>query len=74
MVVSSWTGRSIRRYRHHGQSLAFLLTEDECRFTKLVYLPEGKPIIDTVWDETMKEYEFAGAREILNKCKPKDNA
>jgi hypothetical protein len=47
---------------------------DECRFTKLVYLPEGKPIIDTLWDETMAEYEFAGARDILNTCKQKDNA
>lgn len=74
MVVSSWTGRSIRKYRYDRQSLAFLLTMDECRFTKLVYLPEGKPIIDTLWDETMAEYAFAGAPDILNKCKKKDNA
>ncbi|OKL57911.1 hypothetical protein UA08_06444 [Talaromyces atroroseus] len=38
-------------------------------FTKLVYLPEGKPIMDILWEDTMAELEFAGARQILEKCK-----
>lgn len=25
--------------------------------------------MDTLWEETMAEFEFAGAREILEKCK-----
>ncbi|KAK9427655.1 hypothetical protein V1505DRAFT_21256 [Lipomyces doorenjongii] len=38
-------------------------------FTKLVYLPEGRLIMDAHWEETMVEFEFAGVREILKKCK-----
>ncbi|KAH8889178.1 NAD(P)-binding protein [Thozetella sp. PMI_491] len=34
-------------------------------FTPLVYLPEGKPIMDALWEETLEEFEFAGARGIL---------
>ncbi|CAG9951067.1 unnamed protein product [Clonostachys rosea f. rosea IK726] len=61
----------IKGKESHG---CFLLDWEIHPFTKLVYLPEGKPIIDTLWDETMAEYEFAGARDILNTCKQKDNA
>lgn len=35
------------------------------RFAKLVYLPEGKEVMDVVWEETLAEFQFAGAREIL---------
>ncbi|KAH8671616.1 hypothetical protein BX600DRAFT_480579 [Xylariales sp. PMI_506] len=35
-------------------------------FTKLVYLPEGQPLMDTLWEETLTEFDFAGARGILN--------
>jgi hypothetical protein len=31
----------------------------------MVYDAGSKPIIDRLWDETMKEYEFAGAESIL---------
>jgi hypothetical protein len=34
-----------------------------------VYKPEGIPIMDALWEETMAELEFAGARQILEKLK-----
>ncbi|EON99393.1 putative short-chain dehydrogenase reductase family protein [Phaeoacremonium minimum UCRPA7] len=40
-------------------------------FTQLVYLPEGQAIIDSIWAETMDEFEFVGARAILEKFKGK---
>ncbi|KAJ9217534.1 hypothetical protein DTO166G4_716 [Paecilomyces variotii] len=43
-------------------------------FTKIVYLSEAKPLMDTLWEETMAEFEFAGAREILEKCKKGEDA
>jgi len=35
------------------------------RFINLVYTPEGEKLKDTLWEETMAELEFAGARGIL---------
>jgi hypothetical protein len=35
-------------------------------FTALLYEPNGKAVIDRLWDETMEELAFAGPLEILN--------
>ncbi|CRG88991.1 carboxymethylenebutenolidase [Talaromyces islandicus] len=40
-------------------------------FTYLVYLPEGQYKIDTLWKETIAEFEFAGAFDILEMYKQK---
>ncbi|KAH8705809.1 hypothetical protein BGW36DRAFT_354203 [Talaromyces proteolyticus] len=50
----------------HG---SFCMDWDIHPFMNLVYLPEGKPVMDALWDETMAEFEFAGAREILERIK-----
>ncbi|KAK3314607.1 hypothetical protein B0H66DRAFT_576809 [Apodospora peruviana] len=34
-------------------------------FCALVYTPEGEKLMDVLFEETMAEFEFAGAREIL---------
>jgi hypothetical protein len=39
--------------------------DDKSSFTQLVYLSEGQPIMDTLWEETIAEFEFAGVREML---------
>lgn len=39
----------------------------------MVYLPEGKPIMGALWEETMTEFEFAGAADILAKDKKVNN-
>lgn len=44
-------------------------TEKLIRFTQLVYMPEGRPIMDALWEETIAEFEFAGVREILKMTK-----
>lgn len=36
-------------------------------FTGIVYTQEGKKLKDRLWDETMKEFEFAGVRDILKR-------
>ncbi|KAL1870026.1 hypothetical protein Plec18167_007544 [Paecilomyces lecythidis] len=53
----------------HG---CFLMDWEIHPFTELVYRPEAKPLMDTLWEETMGEFEFAGAREILEKCKRRE--
>ncbi len=30
-----------------------------------MYTPEGKKVTDGLWEETLKELEFAGVRDIL---------
>jgi hypothetical protein len=40
----------------------------------LVYLPKGQPIIEALWEETMAEFHFAGAHEILETFKQKGTA
>lgn len=30
-----------------------------------MYTPEGKKTTDKLWEETLKEFEFAGVRDIL---------
>jgi hypothetical protein len=35
------------------------------RFAAFLYTPEGKVVIERVWEETLAELEFAGVRPIL---------
>jgi hypothetical protein len=35
----------------------------------MAYDPESRPVIERLWDETLAEFEFAGAREILEKLR-----
>jgi len=39
------------------------------RFATMVYTEEGKVIIQDLWEETMKELEFAGVAQILEKLR-----
>lgn len=38
-------------------------------FAKLAYLPEGRALMTTLWEETLREFDFAGARDILQSLK-----
>jgi hypothetical protein len=38
-------------------------------FAAFVYTPEGEAARETLWQETMAEFEFAGAQKILNDFK-----
>ncbi|KAI7975045.1 hypothetical protein EIK77_001905 [Talaromyces pinophilus] len=44
-------------------------TDYMIRFTQLVYLPEGQPIMNVLWEETIAEFEFASVRDILKLTK-----
>jgi hypothetical protein len=35
----------------------------------MVYEPENQHVIDRLWDETLKELEFAGVKDILEDMK-----
>lgn len=75
MDASVWTGESTRKFSAALTKQVILLTDDfSYRFTNLVYLSDGQPIIDTLWEETMAEFRFAGAREILETFKQKATA
>ncbi|KAK9365531.1 hypothetical protein V1509DRAFT_632923 [Lipomyces kononenkoae] len=70
----AWTyvdAAAVKGRESHG---CFCMDWEIHPFTKLVYLPEGRPIMDALWEETMVEYEFAGALEILEKCKKRETA
>jgi hypothetical protein len=45
--------------------IVILIIDHMIRFNQLVYLPEGQPIMDALWEETIAEFEFAGVKEIL---------
>lgn len=45
------------------------LTSLICRFTKLVYEPEGRDVMNALWEEVMAEYAFAGVHNILERSK-----
>jgi len=34
-----------------------------------LYTPEGKVVIQRVWDETLAEFDFAGVRSIIESMK-----
>jgi hypothetical protein len=42
---------------------------DGFRFPALLYTPEGKVLIERVWEETLDELDFAGVRQILESMK-----
>ncbi|KUJ15198.1 NAD(P)-binding protein [Mollisia scopiformis] len=46
----------------HG---CFVMDWDIKPFANMVYESEGQPVIDRLWDETLKELDFAGVRGIL---------
>ena len=37
----------------------------------MLYTAEGRKVTDQVWEETLDELEFAGARDILKSMKEK---
>lgn len=42
-----------------------------CRFSGMLYTPEGKVITERVWNETMDELDFVGVRHILDSMRAK---
>jgi hypothetical protein len=46
-----------------------LLTVSIGRFAALVYAPDSKNVAERLWDETMKELEFADPLRILEGLK-----
>lgn len=50
-------------------NLSLLLTDGMYSFAALLYTPEGKSLIKTVWDETLAEFEPFGAQSILDGMK-----
>ncbi|TGJ87154.1 hypothetical protein E0Z10_g1635 [Xylaria hypoxylon] len=50
----------------HG---CFLMSWKIHPFSALLYTPQGKVVTQRVWDETLAEFEFAGARSILEAMK-----
>jgi len=46
-----------------------LLTSSTDRFAALLYAPDGNSVTERLWDETMKELEFAGALRVLEGLK-----
>ncbi|KIW93104.1 uncharacterized protein Z519_05709 [Cladophialophora bantiana CBS 173.52] len=41
-------------------------------FAPLLYTPHGKQLIEQVWRETLDEFDFVSARDILNSMKSKE--
>jgi hypothetical protein len=35
------------------------------RFAAMVYTPDGKEVMERLWEETMHEFSFAGVQAIL---------
>ncbi|KAI1753959.1 hypothetical protein F4782DRAFT_545312 [Xylaria castorea] len=52
----------------HG---CFLMSWDIHPFPALLYTPEGKLTTQRVWDETLAEFEFVGARSLIEAMKAK---
>ena len=67
MDASSWTGRFIRKLASSSRLHVVLLTVN--RFYYAVYEKEGPELMDTLFEETMAELEFAGVRGILQSLK-----
>jgi hypothetical protein len=64
MAAFSQSGRLNREFQQRSRSInGRILTP--YRFAKMVYDKESKPIIQRLWDETMMEFEFAHASQIL---------
>ncbi|KAK9365018.1 NAD(P)-binding protein-23 [Lipomyces kononenkoae] len=52
----------------HG---CFLMSWNIHPFPAFLYTPEGKVVMQRLWDETLAELDFAGVRTILNSMKAK---
>ncbi|KAI0435517.1 hypothetical protein F4803DRAFT_574755 [Xylaria telfairii] len=52
----------------HG---CFLMSWNIHPFPALLYAPEGKVVIQRVWDETLAEFDFAGARNLIEAMRTK---
>ncbi|KIV97356.1 hypothetical protein PV10_01118 [Exophiala mesophila] len=50
----------------HG---CFIMDFEPHAFARLAYRPEGQTLMTTLWEETMSEFDFAGARDILESLK-----
>lgn len=37
-----------------------------CRFAPFVYTDDAKQVLDVLWEETLDEFAFVNAREIVN--------
>jgi hypothetical protein len=46
--------------------ITWIVANRHRRFAGFLYTPEGKVVIDRLWDETMAELDFAGVRTILD--------
>lgn len=55
------------------RGMKYLLTEASPfilhRFASMLYTSEGQAITQRVWDETLAELDFAGARDIAESLK-----
>jgi hypothetical protein len=41
------------------------LTDWCCRFHEMMYTPEGKKTMETLWEETLEELSFARVKDAL---------
>jgi hypothetical protein len=64
MAAFSQTGRLNRKFQQRSRSINGLILTSY-RFAKMVYDKDLKPVIQRLWDETMMEFEFANASQIL---------
>ncbi|TPX09014.1 uncharacterized protein E0L32_001725 [Thyridium curvatum] len=56
---------------HHGKAAhgCFLMSWKIHPFASFLYTPEGRRVTERLWNETMDELEFVGARSILRSLK-----
>ncbi|KAH8896138.1 NAD(P)-binding protein [Thozetella sp. PMI_491] len=69
MEAGAWTyvdAAVVKGKESHG---CFVMDWEIRPFTHLIYTPEGETIMDVLWKETMAEFEFAGAQQILEDFK-----
>lgn len=64
MVPTSWTGTLNRKFDLKTSQETKLIGMFS-RFAKLCYAPDGKQVMEQLWQETMQELAFANAKEIL---------
>ena len=70
MGVFSWVGRSSRKLLLLLVPSIFLANVVSLiRFAAFLYTPEGKEVIERLWQETVKELDFADVRKILQSMK-----
>lgn len=67
MGVISWDGKYGREYMR--PLLELTDSNVRSRFVQLMYTPEGKRIIEKLWQETLEELRFANVQGILEDMK-----